>query len=194
MNKKKIIIISVVVLAVLAIGAGFLGWKKSEIKKQEAVRMQQEQVKKQQDELGKQMVEVDTSDWKTYRNYEHGFKIRYPKNIAVTDFTTESIVFKDKEIGHWAYGLDIVPNKNNITLDDIDDIKKEFKIQGDVNIDDIVIDGVSAKKFLFKDYNDYGNSNIFLIYKNFIIRIAGDEAHGNDKEYYAFVNSLKFDK
>jgi len=85
---KKVIIVLVVILMTAVIAGGFW-YVKSQDKNNIIDSVQSlEDTQKKQDGTSKNVKgieelnfdEVDVSDWKTYRNEEHGFEVKYPKD------------------------------------------------------------------------------------------------------------------
>jgi len=72
---KKIAIGAIILIIILAIGAGVWKWGKNG--KHDEKNISEQQINKNSQNNN----EVDTSDWKTYRNEEVGFKMKYPKNL-----------------------------------------------------------------------------------------------------------------
>ena len=69
-------------LAVLA--GGFWTWKSGQEKKAEVGQWENQQAENQKQALNQQ-VEIDTSDWKTYRDEKYGFEIRYNPAWEIRD-------------------------------------------------------------------------------------------------------------
>jgi len=89
MNKKIII---TVVLIVLIVG-GFWVWKNN----QEKVKMSQQQNQSQNEKQAQnQQTEVNTSDWKTYRNEKYGFEMKYPDTFLLKE--SDEIQWKEAGI------------------------------------------------------------------------------------------------
>ncbi len=77
MDKKVITIISILIFITLA-GTAVFGFQK----KRQKIQMQNEKEHFEQraEEFQQTQVEqIDTSDWKTYRNKEYGFEVKYPE-------------------------------------------------------------------------------------------------------------------
>ena len=74
MNQKKVVIGILAVLALVAIGV--FVWQRQQTK-QAAVQNQVEQESFVKTDA---LTDIDTSYWKTYRNEEYGFELKYPKD------------------------------------------------------------------------------------------------------------------
>ncbi len=79
MNKKSGVILIIIFFALLA-GAGVWKWKN----KTQNITEPKEQVQNELENLATEkeplvLEEIDTSNWKTYRNEEYGFEVKYPE-------------------------------------------------------------------------------------------------------------------
>ena len=72
--KKQYLVIAAVLI--IALGAGVFVWQKQG-------KQVQEQPKQEDTAKTDISTDIDTSDWKTYRNEEYGFEVRYPGTIGV---------------------------------------------------------------------------------------------------------------
>jgi len=86
-NWKYILI--VLILAII-VGGGILGW----IKMQEVAPAEFPEIKKPE------KIEEETADWKTYRNEEYGFEIKYPRFLLKSDwnYETEHCIYLTSEV------------------------------------------------------------------------------------------------
>ncbi|HEC91854.1 MAG TPA: hypothetical protein ENI51_02505 [Candidatus Atribacteria bacterium] len=102
MDNKKVFLFLVIILLIIGVVATiYLQIKKilpvSETPRQKVseqpVSQEQEKSVSTQPQKGTSTKEIDTSDWKIYRNEEYGFEIKYPKDMDVQKDTE----FKDVE-------------------------------------------------------------------------------------------------
>lgn len=70
-----------------------------------------------QDDVTEEIVdeEIDTSDWKVYRNEEYGFEIDYPKNSMLRESVEDGYILFTNP-GYGAYGISIIENPKKISL------------------------------------------------------------------------------
>jgi uncharacterized membrane protein YvbJ len=79
---KKIIIITSIIVAVIIIGVITVYINQ----RQKGEEVRKEPVAQPEESTIESIIEfIDTSDWRTYRNEEYGFEIRYPVNWSVHD-------------------------------------------------------------------------------------------------------------
>jgi len=83
-NKTKFIaILAVIIISVIGISAYLL---------QGTGRQQKELTPVLPTSTSPQVPEIDTSDWKTYRNEEYGFELRYPSDWEVIEDFSQAVV------------------------------------------------------------------------------------------------------
>lgn len=165
-NWKCILI--VVVLAALVSG-GILWWTKT----QEVPLVELPEIKKPE-----KVVKDETADWKTYRNEEYGFEVKYPNNWKIiegpsgSDFHLRSV----EETKHFDLCDVFVENRNNQTV--------EQWLSGEPNrytkIKNIIVDRHNG--VLADDIFTMGNTYKVAIfpYQNYMI-LAGCNAFLIDK-------------
>ncbi len=92
MMAKLVLVVAVIVSLGAALGvAGYLA-------KNKPVKIQQPQVSPAAKPA--KSVESETADWKTYRNEEYGFEVKYPnqENYTIEDYPKDTIIFGDANI------------------------------------------------------------------------------------------------
>ncbi len=113
LNKNSFLIIAVVI-GVFAVGIiCFASWKYSE----EISKLENEKFQPVNFSAKKTETIDDISNWKTYRNEEYGFEMKYPKIYVITKENKNSIDFvnkKEKEL--WEQGKIGSPIGNEISL------------------------------------------------------------------------------
>lgn len=82
MNKKNI---AILISALVIIVGGFLVWKSNQ-----KVEVGQQGNQEQNQQTENQQGEIDTSEWKTYKDEKYGFEIKYPKNWEIKDSDTNA--------------------------------------------------------------------------------------------------------
>jgi hypothetical protein len=78
MNRKNAIYSIITLILAIIIAGGFWTWKGNQKVKVIQQQSQTENQNQERQQTESQQVEIDMSDWKTYRNEEYGFEIKYP--------------------------------------------------------------------------------------------------------------------
>jgi len=126
MTKEKILKILLVIFGVIMISAvGYGIWKMNQDKKISSKTPELVTPQKVQTQ------EIDTSDWKTYRNEEYGFEMKYPKEWKVTEVPEFGVLFEDEYSEEKWPGVDISsPNMASYRPPEeaeiVEWVKKEF--------------------------------------------------------------------
>ena len=76
------------VIIVILIGGGILAWQYFWVPKE---------VKAPEEKAPEEIVEDETANWKTYRNEEYGFEIKYPKEIEVSEYPSKISMLLPRE-------------------------------------------------------------------------------------------------
>jgi hypothetical protein len=166
MNKKTRIVAIIIVL--LAISAGVLFWLG---KSKEAVAPVKTEEQKMQESANRKE-EADVSKWKTYRNEEFNFEIRYPENWTIDNNRSDDnrLVFnpglKDKPGSIEA--INFRENKDNLNLEEIIEKQRNNYSQVIKKENFLFIGNERAWKIETAEFNI---SRIFFIYGNFMYEI-----------------------
>jgi len=129
-------------------------------------------------------IEVDTSDWLTYRNEKYGWEIKYPKEWKVNhDDIPENISFVPINDNAYPFvGIEKYSKENADNLS-VEEFRKQlgwsdwkYKIQ----LDDNKITGVSLNNI--DDYNPH--IIIDLVKEKYLFEIKWGVNFGEDKEAY----------
>lgn len=79
MNKKNIVALGIVLILAVVAAGGFFIWESNQ-----TVEVVEEQTQGRNQQQGEdQQTEVDMRDWKTYRNEEYGFEVKYPEGWEI---------------------------------------------------------------------------------------------------------------
>ena len=136
--------------------------------------------------------EIDTGNWKVYRNEEYGFEIKYPENWA-------------EKQSHWLQSGEMLPyvmffdlNNQSYLIIEISNHKYKDNINKlDVNLlDNIYIDGI-------KTYLAYREVNLNNIYYKYYLKISNNkflkiyfvckkETKANKMLMFTMLNNLYF--
>ena len=144
MNNQSFSKIWIIVVVMVIIGGGILAWQYFGVPKEE-VRAPEEVPEKEE------VIEDETADWKTYRNEEYGFEIKYPKdchieiyknflaaelNVAISN--TKGSLYSSPEA--FVFIIEVFDNPNHLSAKDIaeqhllisgqETILKELNING----------------------------------------------------------------
>jgi hypothetical protein len=202
MNKtKNIILVSIIVIfIIIIIGVIFYGAKltkkpapiveeKKEIPLYEITtntstltetKEKQETTKEEQ-----KITEIDTSNWKTYRNEELGFEIKYPPDYKIVETEDSSSVYLsiDKKIisalceSYVIKGIEISINERDNTPDTCsktdfeccclcgEEVRKELEKEGFV--DRMNINGITFYRRYYEDHSMGGSSEEEVAYQTF---------------------------
>lgn len=142
MSKKILILATIFILAALVGGVLWVAKEKSErmaLEKQNKERTAQMQNKqdepKQLDNFG-QNSDIDTSNWKMYRNEEYGFEVRYPEDAEVETFYSNGIgsPVDCKKTPEKCLNFSIkIQNKKGENLITMETFSKELPIKNNTN-------------------------------------------------------------
>lgn len=86
MSKKLLLVVGAVLAVVIAVI--FWVWKKHNNDARQYGQVQQNQTQNEK-------IDIDTTNWKTYRNKEYGFEVKYPEEWEYDEI--DGITFSDKE-------------------------------------------------------------------------------------------------
>lgn len=103
MNRKKIV--SAILISLVFVAAGIFVWKIKSVSQPEQITQTTEQpIKNDGIENIKDLIDgeyvfapIDTSDWQTYKNEQHEYGIRFPKNWVINKSDPKHIVLNSKE-------------------------------------------------------------------------------------------------
>ena len=120
MTKGKSLKIFIIILGVILISViGYEIWKinkdieKISSKTPEVVTPQKVQTQ-----------EIDTSDWKTYRNGKYGFELKYPKEWKLEGNEEKSITIylEDRDYMPLLLSIEVIDNPNCLPLEELEEV------------------------------------------------------------------------
>ncbi|MFC1613261.1 hypothetical protein ACFL23_02925 [Patescibacteria group bacterium] len=114
--------------------------------------------------------EIDTSDWKTYRNEEYGFELMYPEGWSLF-FPKSNVNMISFNVGitESAESIEIKKNINNVTFEELKEQKIKFYELVTLTIDDLTIDGEEAIRI---ETSEFGTIRIFFLHNKFMYEIT----------------------
>jgi len=190
-KKNRSLIYIIVTILIVVVGVGIYFVLNSGILTKEETQIEKEQ--------------LDISDWLEYTNTKYGYFFKYPKSLMIRDpEDDENVGVVDRASAYWSYEIDIIPNTDNISLDqaienEIDkhlsaSWREELKAtREDVAVSDITIAGNKAKKYVVQKTGDYGNAGAVVLISDNILSISGDASlPENNLAFDAFLSTFEF--
>lgn len=169
MNKKTVIV-SLVALIILALGVGVFMWKKAKVKKMEITQVSETQ----KEEPG----DVDTSDWKTYKDEKYLFEINYPNEFKLEQENQTVRLKKDcssVQVFEERIKCDLESNIGiSITGMTLENFLKEYKddyFDGSPLTrikaqEDYMVDGILGKKLIGTTAEGAGGNDYIYVTRN----------------------------
>jgi len=131
---------------------------------------------------------------KKYINKAYGFEFEYPSDLVIAQDATDSVFGLSNFLeGPWIVNITVSDNTNNLSLSQsTDKITKRFT-NYKIDITNINIDGVPAKKYSVQNYGDSGNAGVVMIKGHNIITIFGDDSNPSlEKIFKIVIDSFKY--
>lgn len=89
---------------------------------------------------------LSMANWKTYKNGNLGFELKYPNNWAINNFESQRIIFNQPDDGFWLMDITIETNTNSFE----NNVQSRFSSlksnNSQISLSDTVIGRVSGKK------------------------------------------------
>jgi len=145
---------------------------------------------------------VDTSDWLTYTNEEHGFSVSYPESWSIMseyDAETQEIILNDESSAFWL----TVTSQLNKHQDFTPGISIQFKTdeEVEVQINEYNDNGEGLSETKIGKYSATVYNKVDIVYekativpeKNLIIRVRTDENFVVDEIFQDIYESIQLD-
>jgi hypothetical protein len=123
MNNQSFSKIWIIIILVVFIAGGILAWQYFGIPKEETP---EEKVPEGVTEKLEEVVKDETANWKTYRNEEFGFEIKYPSTLKLSSMGP-NLEQQKLERGETISGT-VQPSYDTIVFSDEDD-KEQFRVE-----------------------------------------------------------------
>ncbi len=189
--------IIIIIAAGLLIGGGFFAYQYQKIPKvKEYIPAASEQSAptKSPQPSPDTIDTIDTSTWKTYRNEEYGFEVKYPKNWASQEIT--GLTHGEREIFNIGFGEkrnDIALGVLIVSLDDLDIIpildQETFRVE---QKNDIIVAGIPSKKYTA--INIFTQDVCAAVISNQYDRTYAITSCPVEQEFDSFLSTFKFIK
>ena len=193
MNKKIIIGVAILILAIAAGGFWYV-----KIQKEEIITKPKEKVVVEEENSD----EIDASNWKTYRNEEYGFEVKYPSNWVFVE-ESEKIKFSEEGKEYFIEEGKAYPISLSFNFDKYEEKKtieewadgKMKKSLGEQSINELTIGGkpaITVKTYMGIEtviLYDENNNQIFLVTPNF-----GNDTINNENllVYNTMIKTIRF--
>jgi len=187
--------IAIVIVLAILVGGGILGYMK--VFKREMISLSEfPEIKKLEKIIEpEKAIEDETADWKSYRNEEYGFEIKYPKEWSVSETPKEVLTYpnslSENMFCHYREEcikkgarlsecyvcpilLSVYQNLANLSLKEFFEKRYaafygNFKLQKEESF--FIEDGIPAKKFIFTSVNDNSKVTVAIKKEEKIIEI-----------------------
>jgi len=187
MNKKKFIILGVLILILLTV---LVYLRLNQPTKGPEQSRGMDNTLNTNEVVNNQKDEIDTSDWKTYRNEEYGFEVKYPEEWITVKRNLNQwniIGFREKklqpgDVNFSRIYIDIKDNSSDLTLSEY---YKNLSKTSDMEIPDyyeindvkyLIVDGMEAVQFLIIP-GSISNTKTSILYDKGIIEV---DKHNDD--------------
>lgn len=131
-----------------------------QVKENEILTKQINELQKQKEGLEKEIKELkitgETADWKTYRNEEYGYEMKYPEDWTIEEYPKGEIFFlalplvkEDPGVRPYTIKVKILENPEELSTDQwLTNKINDGTIVPISEISDFTIDNINGKKFI----------------------------------------------
>lgn len=143
---------------------------------------------------GAQNGEVDTSDWKIYRNETHKYTIKYPNNLTLfDDYGTPDHIYigKDGSYRSPAEGIKISVTNNSIA-DSISQIKNRDELTSVSEESTVNINGILMNKLIVTAAIGFNDVHHFFKRNNLTFEIESANNSSVSREQEKMLSTFKF--